>query len=135
MNPKERIYESYQRQSFMQTLGAKLVEVETGRVSIECPYHPKLLQQNGFIHAGVMTTLADVSCGYAAWSVMPAESDVLSVEFKTSFMRPAKAQKLIATGRVIKAGKNLTFCEAVVTDESGEKELARMLATMMCIKR
>ena len=125
---------SFYQQGFMQTLGAKLISIEKGLVKLECDYSEKLTQQHGYFHAGVLTSLADVACGYAAHSMMPEGSDVLSVEFKTNFIRAAKANKIIATGKVIKSGRTLTFCEAKVTDGEENKLFATMYATMMCLK-
>ena len=126
--------DSFYKQGFMQTLGAKLISIESGLVKIECDFNEKLTQQHGYFHAGVLTSLADVACGYAAHSMMPVGSDVLSVEFKTNFIRAAKADKIVATGKVIKSGRTLTFCEAKVTDGSEETLFATMQATMMCLK-
>ena len=126
--------DSFNRQGFMKTLGARLVSIEQGIVKIECDFSERLTQQHGYFHAGVLTSLADVACGYAAHSLMEPGSDVLSVEFKTNFIRAAKADRIIATGKVIKSGKTLTFCEARVTDSNEEFVFATMQATMMCIK-
>lgn len=126
--------ESFDRQGFMKTLGAKIIAIETGLVKIECHLKEELTQQHGFFHAGVITSLADVACGYAALTTMPEGSDVLSVEFKTNLMRPAASNKIIATGKVIKSGKNLIFCEANVTDEKEEKLFATLQGTMFCIQ-
>jgi uncharacterized protein (TIGR00369 family) len=127
--------DSFYKQGFMQTLGAKLISIEEGLVKIECDFNAKLAQQHGYFHAGVLTSLADVACGYAAHSMMPKGSNVLSVEFKTNFIRAAKADKVIATGKVIKSGKTLTFCEAQVTDGEENTIFATMQATMMCLKK
>lgn len=127
--------DSFNKQGFMQTLGAKLVAIETGVVKLECLFDEKLTQQHGYFHAGVLTSLADVACGYAAHSMMPKGSNVLSVEFKTNFIRPAKAEKIIATGTVVRSGKTLTFCEAKVTDGTEQTIFATMQATMMCLKQ
>ncbi|MEZ5009491.1 MAG: PaaI family thioesterase [Chitinophagales bacterium] len=132
---EQRIKDSFHQQQFMQTLGARLVSVEKGVVVIECDYHLKLTQQHQYIHAGAISTLADTACGYAALSMMDNDKEVLSIEFKSSMMRPAKAEKLIATGRVIKSGRRITFCEAVVTDETGEIEFSRMTATMISVNK
>lgn len=130
----EAAKDSFYKQGFMQTLGARLVSVEKGLVKIECGFNEKLAQQHGYFHAGVLTSIADVACGYAAHSMMPEGSDVLSVEFKANFIRAAKADKIIATGKVVKSGKTLTFCEAKVTDGSEEIIFATMQATMICLK-
>ncbi len=127
--------ESFYKQGFMKTLGARLVSIEKGLVKIECDFNEKLTQQHGYFHAGVLTSLADVACGYAAHTMMPEGSNVLSVEFKTNFIRAAKADKIIAVGKVVKSGKTLTFCEAKVTDGSEETVFATMQATMICINK
>ena len=126
--------QGFYKQGFMKTLGAKLLTIEKGLVKLECDYDEKLTQQHGYFHAGVLTSLADVACGYAAHTLMPSGSEVLSVEFKTNFIRPAKADSIIATGKVIKSGKTLTFCEAKVTDKTEKTLFATMQATMMCMR-
>jgi uncharacterized protein (TIGR00369 family) len=130
----EAAKKSFDRQGFMKTLGAEIVAIETGKVKISCKLKEEVTQQHGFFHAGVITSIADVACGYAALTTMPEGSDVLSVEFKTNLMRPANAQKIIATGTVLKSGKNLVFCEAKVTDEKEEKLFATLQGTMFCIQ-
>jgi len=130
---KQRVLNSYNQQAFMKLLGAEIVKLESGLVVIECPYKSVLTQQHGFLHAGVVTTLMDVACGYAALSTMPEGKEVLSVEFKTTLMRPAKADIFRAVGKVVKPGKRLTFCEGVIMDKETDKEFARMTATMICV--
>ena len=127
--------ESFYKQGFMQTLGTRLVSIEEGLVKLECDFNEKLTQQHGYFHAGVLTSLADVACGYAAHSMMPEGSNVLSVEFKTNFIRAARADKIVAIGKVVKSGKTLTFCEATVTDGDEEIVFATMQATMICINK
>lgn len=117
----------------MQTLGARVVQVELGKVTLECPYFEGLSQQHGFFHAGVLTSLADSACGYAALSMMPESADVLSVEFKINLLKPAKTDKIIAVGTVLQAGKTLVICEGLVMDATGEKLLAKMTATMFTV--
>ncbi|MDT7832816.1 PaaI family thioesterase [Flavobacteriaceae bacterium S356] len=118
----------------MKTLGAKIIAIETGMVKISCERNEGLTQQHGFFHAGVITSIADVACGYAAMTTMPEGAEVLSVEFKTNLMRPADAEKIIATGKVIKSGKNLVFCEATITDDQEEQLFATLQGTMFCIQ-
>ncbi len=118
----------------MQTLGASIAQVEPGKVVLECAYHAGLSQQHGFFHAGVLTSLADSACGYAALTVMPETADVLSVEFKINLLRPANTPKIIAIGTVLKAGKTIVVCEGEVFDATGEKLLAKMTATMFTIQ-
>ncbi|CAL2055402.1 PaaI family thioesterase [Tenacibaculum sp. 190524A05c] len=125
---------SFDKQGFMKTLGAEIIHIESGLLKIRCEKHSGLTQQNGFFHAGVLTSIMDVACGYAALTTMPTGSDVLSVEFKTNLMRPAIADVIIATGTVIKSGKTLVFCEAKVTDEKEETIFATLQGTMICLK-
>ena len=117
----------------MTTLGAKIISVEPGKVIIECPWNEGLTQQHGYFHAGVLTTIVDSACGYAALTMMPEDKEVLSVEFKINFLNPANTSRLIATGTVLQAGKTLTICEGVVYDDTNTKLLAKMTATMMAI--
>ena len=118
----------------MQTLGAKLISVREGEVVISCEHQQKITQQNGFFHAGVLTSVVDSACGYAALTMMPDNADVLSVEFKMNLLRPANTSKIIAIGKVVKAGKTITVCEGTVMDEKEEKILCKMLATMFCVQ-
>ena len=106
-----------------------------GEVDIEFSYRESLTQQHGFIHAGVITTALDSACGYAAFSMMPEEAAVLSVEFKTSLLRPAKGERFIARARVVKPGRTISFCEASAFAISGgqEKLIATMTGSMMTV--
>lgn len=134
MDIAEKIESNFQRQEFMQTLGAKLISVREGEVVISCEHQQKITQQNGFFHAGVLTSVVDSACGYAALTMMPENADVLSVEFKMNLLRPANTSKIIAIGKVVKAGKTITVCEGTVMDEKEEKILCKMLATMFCVQ-
>jgi len=134
MDPHSRVRDSFARQAFMATIGARLVAVEAGRVVIELPFREDLTQQHGFLHAGAVTAVVDSACGYAALSLMPAGQGVLSVEFKINLMRPASGQLFRATGKVIRAGRTLTVCsgELEVVGE-GAAVVAVMQATMMAV--
>jgi uncharacterized protein (TIGR00369 family) len=129
----ERIKESFDKQGLMHTLNAKLLEVEKGQVRIACDFSEGLSQQHGYFHAGVLTSIVDSACGYAALTLMPPDKEVLSVEFKINFLKPANTSKLIAKGTVLQSGKNLTVCEGHVYDETENKLLAKMTATMIAI--
>ena len=121
----------------MALIGAQLSRVEPGVIEISLPYRPDLAQQHGYLHAGIVTTIADSACGYAAYSLMPPESEVLSVEFKVNLLRPAKGKAFVAVAEVVKAGKTLTVVRADVfgIDEEDQRELiATMLGTMICIR-
>lgn len=130
-----RVAASFARQAFMKTLGAELVRVEPGYCEIHLPYRADLCQQHGYVHAGVTTTLADNCCGYAAYSLMPADSSVLTVEFKTNFLAPGRGERLIARGVVDKPGRSLsvTRAEVVGVVDGREQTVALMQATMMCM--
>lgn len=133
----EKIKASFAKQTIMGLIGAELSRVETGIVEITLPYRADLAQQHGYLHAGIVTTIADTACGYAAYSLMPAKSEVLSVEFKVNLTRPAKGEMFVAVAEVIKSGRTLTVVRADVfgVDHSGKRELvATMLATMMCLQ-
>lgn len=132
----EEIKESFAKQTIMQLIGAELNRVEPGLVEIKLAHRADLAQQHGYLHAGVITTIADSACGYAAYSLMPPDSEVLSVEFKVNLLRPARGKKFLASAEVIKSGKTLTAVRADVfgLDEQGERELvATMLGTMICL--
>lgn len=137
INPhyESRIYESFANQHFMKTLGARITSVQPGEVHIKAPFEKKLTQQDGFLHAGVVTALVDTACGYAAYSLMPTGSRVLSVEYKINFLAPAIGACFYAFGKVIKSGRTLTVCEGKLTAiDDGEKKLvAIMQATMIAV--
>lgn len=128
-----RIRESFSRQQVMHLIGARLSLIEPGAVDIELPFRQDLTQQNGYIHAGILTTVVDSACGYAAYTLMPAGSEVLSVEFKVNLLRPAAGELFVAEARVLKAGKTLTVTRGDVYGlEANERKLvATMLATMI----
>ena len=132
----EEIKQSFVKQTIMGLIGAELSRVEPGVVEITLPYRADLAQQHGYLHAGIVTTIADSACGYAAYSLMPPNSEVLSVEFKVNLLRPAKGEKFLAVAEVVKAGKTLTVVRADVfgMDQEDKRELiATMLGTMICL--
>ena len=121
----------------MHTLGMELLDVKAGECIIGFSYREDLTQQNGFIHAGVIATALDSACGYAAFSMMPEDADVLSIEFKTNLMRPAKGDRFEARARVVKPGRTVFFTEAslfAISDDE-EKLVASMAGTMMVVQR
>lgn len=124
---------SFARQGFMATLGASLELVETGRVHIGANSSAALTQQHGYVHGGVITSIVDSACGYAALTMAPSGSEVLTVEFKISFLAPAIGSRFVARANVMKAGRRLSFCTGEVAAISGSDEqiIATMLATMM----
>jgi uncharacterized protein (TIGR00369 family) len=129
----ERIRESFKRQGFMRTLGAVLESVEPGTVTLTCGFDEGPTQQHALFHGGVVASLVDVACGYAALSLMPDDREVLTVEFKVNFLKPAKTDRVIAVGQVVQAGRTLTVCEGSAFDATRTRVLARMTATMMAV--
>jgi uncharacterized protein (TIGR00369 family) len=123
------VRESFARQRFMETIGAKLIRVAPGEVDIELPFRDDLVQQSGTLHAGVVTAIADSACGYAVLTLMPEGQEVLSVEFKVNLLAPAAGGVLVARAKVLRAGRTLTVCAADVV--SGDRLVATMLATMI----
>ena len=124
-----RIRTSFAQQAFMTMLGARLERVALGEVAIALPFRSDLTQQNGFLHAGVVTSVVDSACGYAALSVMEPGTDVLSVEFKVNLLAPAQGKEFLAVGRVVRSGRTLV----VVSGEllAGGTVLALMQGTMI----
>jgi uncharacterized protein (TIGR00369 family) len=102
-------------------------------VTIELPFRTEITQQHGFVHAGVVTTIVDNACGYAALSLMPPTAAVLTVEYKVNFLSPAVGDRLVARGRVLRPGRTLMVClgEVVALTDGREKAVATMLATMI----
>ena len=119
----------------MALLGASLVHVAPGEVDIELPCADQLKQQHGFIHAGAVASALDSACGYAASTLMDADAAVLSVEFKVNLLEPAVGDRLVARGRVVRAGRTITVCraEAVAHSADGEALVALMTATIMTV--
>ena len=130
----QHVRESFDQQGFMRSIGAVLESVEAGTVTISCPFSDAITQQHGLIHGGVTASLADVACGYAAMSLMPDHMEVLTVEFKVNFLKPASTDRLIAVAKVIQSGRTLSVCEATVFDSSRTSVIARMNATMMAVE-
>ncbi len=131
----QRVRASFDRQTIMGLIGARLTGVEPGVVEIELPFREDLCQQHGFFHAGVTSTIADSAGGYAGFSLFPAEASILTVEFKINLLAPADGDLLRAVGRVVKPGRTLTVTEAEVTviKNGTEKACARMTQTLMCL--
>lgn len=133
---ESRVRASFERQAFMATLGATLARVEPGSVEIRLPFRRDLTQQHGFIHAAAVAAIADSACGYAAYSLMPAGSGVLSIEYKINLMAPAAGDLLIARARVVRAGRTITVCQADVVSVSAgvERAVAMLVGTMMTVR-
>lgn len=132
----DRVRASFERQAFMATLGAVLTRVEPGEVDIRLPVRPDLTQQHGFVHAAAIAAIGDSACGYAAFSLMPPDAAVLSVEFKINLMAPAVGEELLARARVVRAGRSITVCQAeiVAIADGEETPVALLTGTMMTIR-
>lgn len=131
----DRVRASFQQQTVMAAIGASLRSVAPGAVEIELPFRTDLCQQDGYLHAGIVTTIVDSACGYAAHTVMPVGARVLSVEFKINFLAPAVGERFVARGSVARAGRTVTVCtgEVVALSQDSERVIALMQATMMAV--
>jgi uncharacterized protein (TIGR00369 family) len=130
-----RVRASFGRQGAMKLIGAALTRVEPGIATIELPHRADLSQQHGFFHAGMTAAIADSAAGYAAFSLFPASSSVLTVEFKINLIAPADGERLVATGRVKKPGRTLMICEfEVVAHKGGSATVCALgLETLICL--
>lgn len=134
----EEIKESFARQTVMNLIGGELTRIEPGVIEITLPYRTDLTQQHGYVHAGIITTIADSACGYAAYTLMPPGSDVLAVEFKVNLLRPAKGEMFVARAEVVKSGRTLTVVSAGVhalSNGDSRELVAIMQGTMMRLQR
>jgi len=128
---------TFDRQQAMRSLGISIARLGAGEVDLAMPYSQAWTQQNGFVHAGIITAGLDTACGIAAFTLMPANTDVLTVEFKTNLLAPAKGERFIFRARVVKPGRTLTVCEAQAFAEQGGTEslIATMTGTLMALPR
>jgi uncharacterized protein (TIGR00369 family) len=136
MNPPDpdfaaRVRESFGRQKAMALIGASLKRVEPGEVDISLPWRDDLTQQKGFIHGGILGMIADTACGYAAFSLMPADGSLVTVEYKMNILKPGRGA-LVAQGKVIRPGRTLTVARAEVYADDGS-HVATMLQTLMAL--
>jgi uncharacterized protein (TIGR00369 family) len=131
----DRVRASFARQTAMDTIAARLTDVQPGRVAIELAWRQDLTQQHGFLHGGMVATALDSACGYAGFSLMSAEAGVLTIEYKINFLAPAKGDRFRMEGFVVKPGRTITVTEgrAIAIDGGREKMVATMNATLMTI--
>ena len=131
-----RVQGSFDKQGLMSTLGASILHLAPGAVDIALSAGPSVSQQHGFVHAGAVAAIADSAAGYAALSLMPPGAGVLTVEFKINLLAPAVGERIVARGRVVKAGRTLTLAQSDVFSETGgeEKLVARLTATLMTME-
>lgn len=132
---ERRVRASFERQGMMKHLGAELASLGPGSAEIRVRYRTELTQQHSYFHAGVSGAIADSACGYAAYTLMPKDSSVLTVEYKMNLLAPAEGEELIARARVVRSGETLKICTAdVYTRKDGvETHCATMLSTVMCL--
>ena len=126
----ERVRQSFASQGIMETLGATLGRLELGVVDIHLDWAQGLTQQHGFLHAGVVSTALDSACGYAAFTLMPAQAAVLTIEFKINLLAPARGERFRMEGRVLKPGRTISVCEGRAFAQQGGQET--LVATMGC---
>lgn len=133
---EQRVRDSFARQRVMSTIGARMVRVAPGEVWLELPFRDDLTQQHGLLHAGIVTTVLDSAAGYAAFTLMPADAGVVSVEFKTNLLAPARGDALVARARVVRAGRTLTVCQAdgFMREGGEERHVAMLVGTMMTLR-
>ena len=129
----ERVRDSFSRQGAMALIGAELSRLGPGECEIRLPYRPELSQQHGYFHGGIIGTIADSAGGYAAFTLMPADSSVLTVEYKMNLLAPGDGEALIARGRVLRSGRSLVVVQvdAYVMKAGGETHCATLLQTLM----
>jgi len=134
-NFEQDVRASFTRQTLMGLFGASLKSITPGSVEIQMPFRVDLTQHHGYLHAAVVTALMDNACGFAAMTVSPAGTEMLTVEYKVNFLAPAMGQMLIARGSVKKKGKTFTICtgEAVMVRDGKEYSVAMMVATMFAV--
>ncbi len=132
---RARITQSFSEQTVMQHLNASLIKVEAGAVEIGLPYQLQLTQQDGFIHAGISSTIMDSACGYAAFTLMPVEARVLTIEFKINLLAPAAGDSFRAIAKVRKPGRSVSVAEAELYAASNgtDKLVATMVGTLIAI--
>src|SRR3974390_105963 len=129
-----RVRGSFARQAAMQTLGVEITRLAAGEIELAMPYQAAFTQQHGFIHAGIISTVLDSACGYAAFTLMPVDAAVLTVEFKTNLLAPAEGERFRVHGRVVKPGRTLTVCEGeafAVAADGEERLVSTMTGTLI----
>lgn len=132
---QERVRSSFARQGLMRHLGARVVQVAPGRVHIVLPNRPEVSQQHGYVHAGAVSAVADSAGGYAAFTLFPEDTSVLTVEYKINLLAPAVGDHVEAVGTVLRHGRTLTVCLLEVFDVQGVQRalVAQGQQTLMCV--
>ena len=128
-----RVRASFDRQAMMTTLGVEVTAVEPGKVEMALRHDERFTQQHGFLHAGVVASVLDSACGYAAYSVMPAEAAVLTATYTINLLAPAAGERFVITGEVVRAGRTLVVCRGEAFADGGQRPFAVMQATMTTV--
>lgn len=130
-----KVRTDFARQAVMTTMGITIAKIGAGTVTLKMPFRADLTQQNGFLHAGVVSTALDSACGYAALTLMAEEASVLTTEFKINLLSPAAGSAFCFQAEVIRAGRTLSVAQATAFSlcEGGEKPIALMTATLMAV--
>lgn len=133
---ESRVRDSFAAQNSMALLGITLDAVAPGRITLTMPYSEDLSQQHGFIHAGMLATALDSACGYAAFTLMPEDAEVLTIEFKVNLMAPADGERFVFEAEVVKPGRTVTFAHATAyaIKDGQQKAVATMACTLMTIR-
>lgn len=133
---RERIRQSFGRQPAMETIGAELTRIEQAMVEIELPFDPKLTQQHGLMHGGIISTALDTACTYAAFSVIPPDASLLTIEFKVNLMSPGRGDRFLFRGEITKPGSTIIVTDgrAYAIADGPAKLIASMTATMMVVR-
>jgi len=132
---REKVLRGFNNQGIVHTLGIQVVEFGAGWFHTKMTPHPKIGQHHGFVHAGALATMADLSSGFSAYSLMAEEEEVLTIEFKLNLLRPAVGELILCRARVIKPGKRIYFAESEVfgLGENEEKLVAKAAVTLMVV--
>jgi uncharacterized protein (TIGR00369 family) len=128
-----RVRSSFDRQAMMATLGVEVIAVEPGRVEMSLRHDDRFTQQHGFLHAGTVASVLDSACGYAAFSVMPADAAVLTATYTINLLAPAAGQRFTMTGEVVRAGRTLVVCRGEAFADDDKRPFAVMQATMTAV--
>jgi uncharacterized protein (TIGR00369 family) len=135
LNPQfeARVRDSFARQAAMTLIGARLTVVAPGRCEIELPVRPELAQQHGYVHGGVVGMIADSAGGYAAFTLMPADASVLTIEYKINMLAPAEGESLLAVGQVLRPGRSISVAQVEVIGVRGteRRRVAAVQQTLM----
>ncbi|MEJ8309514.1 hotdog fold thioesterase [Agrobacterium larrymoorei] len=133
---RQRIEKSFARQGVVQAIKAELSRIEHRLVEIELPFHPKLTQQHGILHAGVIAAALDTACTYAAYTIVEPEASLLTIEFKVNLMSPGRGERFLFRGEITKPGSNIIVADgrAYAISDGPAKLIASMTGTMMILK-